>query len=78
MDSTRKNKTSLVPKSIICDVCKKTFKRKFNLKVHKRIHTGVKPYKCEDCDKSFTQKGVLKRHMLVHSGKKKLSMSCLS
>ena len=56
-------------KNVSCDVCKKTFKTKTYLKVHKRIHSGETPYKCEVCDKSFHQKGSLKTHMLIQSGK---------
>ena len=63
---------SLNVKSIICDVCKKSFKCKSQLIVHKRIHSGQKPYNCEVCDKSFSQKNSVKRHMLVHSGKKEI------
>ena len=32
-----------------CDVCKKSFKYKSRLTIHKRIHSEVKPYKCEMC-----------------------------
>ena len=69
-DSFGQNKSNMVLKSIICDVCKNVFKNKYDLKIHKRIHTEEKPYKCEECDKNFTQKYDLNRHMLVHSGKK--------
>ncbi|CDQ84565.1 unnamed protein product [Oncorhynchus mykiss] len=31
-----------------------------NLKIHMRIHSGVKPYHCSHCVKSFTQLGSLK------------------
>lgn len=36
--------------------------------VHKRLHSGVKPYKCEDCGRHFRQWGDLKYHsMSIHS-----------
>ena len=41
---------------ISCDVCKKNYKSKTYLSVHKKIHSNDKPYKCEDCDKSFLKK----------------------
>ena len=56
--------------SLNCEVCKKSYISKSQLKVHKRFHTGEGPYKCEICDKNFTVKSKLTRHMLVHIGKK--------
>ena len=68
MDDFGKLTRKMVGKSTSCGVCKKNFKRKYYLDVHKRIHTGEKPFKCDVCDKSFTQKHHLTRHMLVHTG----------
>ena len=56
--------------SFVCKVCKKSFKLKSKLKIHKTIHSGERSYKCEICSKSFIQRGHLTVHMLVHSGKK--------
>ncbi|KAJ8930970.1 hypothetical protein NQ314_016184 [Rhamnusium bicolor] len=59
-----------------CDVCSKMFTTKYFLKktqkiayrqrvsylVHRRIHTGVMPYKCTACDKSFRYKVSQRSH----------------
>ena len=64
------NSCNLTIKKIVCDVCKKSFKYKSHLTVHKRIHSGERPHKCDVCDRGFIQKVHLKQHMSVHSGKK--------
>ncbi|XP_022242404.1 B-cell lymphoma/leukemia 11A-like [Limulus polyphemus] len=49
-----------------CEYCGKVFKNCSNLTVHKRSHTGEKPYKCTMCDYACAQSSKLTRHMKTH------------
>ena len=50
--------------------CNKRYKRKFELKEHKRIHCSDKPFECEECNQRFKLKSHLKAHKLIHSNVK--------
>ncbi|XP_051946239.1 B-cell lymphoma/leukemia 11A-like isoform X2 [Xyrauchen texanus] len=64
---TQQSNTPMKTKS--CEFCGKTFKFQSNLIVHRRSHTGEKPYKCHLCDHACTQASKLKRHMKTHMNK---------
>nr|NP_001123325.1 zinc finger protein ZF(C2H2)-80 [Ciona intestinalis]FAA00113.1 TPA: zinc finger protein [Ciona intestinalis] len=49
-----------------CQYCGKVFKNTSNLTVHRRMHTGERPYKCRLCDYACAQSSKLTRHMRTH------------
>ncbi len=53
-------------RSDTCEYCGKIFKNCSNLTVHRRSHTGERPYKCGLCNYACAQSSKLTRHMKTH------------
>ena len=50
-----------------CEFCGKVFRNGSNLTVHRRSHTGERPYRCTFCPYACAQSSKLTRHMKTHS-----------
>ena len=59
-----------------CEFCGKIFKNTSNLTVHRRSHTGEKPYTCSCCPYSCAQSSKLTRHMKTHASRGKDALQC--
>ncbi|XP_077345654.1 uncharacterized protein LOC143989412 [Lithobates pipiens] len=59
-----------------CSECWKSFHFKSHLNVHKRSHTGEKPYSCPECEKCFSKKSHLTTHQRSHTGERPFPCPC--
>ena len=48
-----------------CKTCGKLFKDPSALKIHEKIHSGIKPHACNDCSKAFLTNAQLKIHQVT-------------
>ncbi|KFM63772.1 RE1-silencing transcription factor, partial [Stegodyphus mimosarum] len=65
LNSTLRNKY-FPTKCYPCFECNYSTTRVDNLRRHKLVHTGDRPFKCTFCTKSFTQRTHLKKHIKTH------------
>ncbi|KAJ8019511.1 hypothetical protein HOLleu_41140 [Holothuria leucospilota] len=61
-----------------CNLCSKTFTRRYNMKIHVQKHFGHFPHRCIICGNGFTKGSALSKHMLKHGVKRsaKLRPQC--
>ncbi|ESP02718.1 hypothetical protein LOTGIDRAFT_224662 [Lottia gigantea] len=50
-----------------CEYCNKPYKKRCDLEIHVRTHTGERPYTCEVCGKAFRDVGTLRMHVRTHN-----------
>lgn len=55
-------------KRYYCDICGKGLLTKVILKIHRRSHTGEKPFDCSYCGRAFSCKKNLSVHIRLHTG----------
>lgn len=55
-------------RSFECEICKKFYKTKRDLKLHLMVHSSQRPHKCGMCSKTFLSTSKLKQHLNIHSG----------
>jgi len=53
-----------------CSECGKTFYSNQALQMHRRSHSGAKPFECSVCGNRFTTAGSLTVHNRIHTGEK--------
>lgn len=52
-----------------CEICRKAFADKSNLRAHLQTHSTEKPHKCQKCNKAFALKSYLYKHEESACGK---------
>ncbi|KAI9155796.1 C2H2 finger domain transcription factor sebA [Paramyrothecium foliicola] len=65
--SHKQSPTEYPPRTFICDLCSRRFKRQGHLKRHHLSrHTQEKPFECEECGNRFSRKDNLVQHAKTH------------
>ncbi|GFY39368.1 hypothetical protein TNIN_300691 [Trichonephila inaurata madagascariensis] len=69
-DRDRHMNTHPGEKSILCDICKRTFNDTSKLTRHMLTHSGKKIHQCNLCEKTFSKKYNLDTHKRTHTREK--------
>ncbi|XP_034566878.1 zinc finger protein 287-like [Notolabrus celidotus] len=57
-------------KTYFCDICGQTFANEHCVRLHERIHAGIRDFVCQECGKTFHRREHLIVHVRTHSGEK--------
>ncbi|KAF4091768.1 hypothetical protein AMELA_G00040620 [Ameiurus melas] len=68
-DTERRQSGGRKKKEEACEYCGKRFRNSSNLTVHRRSHTGERPYRCGLCSYACAQSSKLTRHMKTHGAR---------
>ncbi|XP_028279251.1 zinc finger protein 79-like isoform X2 [Parambassis ranga] len=63
---------------VSCEVCGKKFPNTSQYRLHRKSHTGEKPFHCDICGKSYRSKELLRDHRYTHTGEKPYRCSLCS
>lgn len=64
-----KDQGEITSKASQCEICGKILSCHSNLVLHKRCHSGEKPFACDLCEKRFARTEHLNIHRRIHTGK---------
>lgn len=59
---------------IKCEFCGRPFNHASAYIIHRRVHTGEKPFSCQVCGKAFAQLSNLRSHTKIHNAPKILTL----
>ncbi|XP_060777270.1 zinc finger protein 184 [Neoarius graeffei] len=59
---------------IKCEFCGRPFNHESAYIIHRRVHTGEKPFSCQVCGKAFAQLSNLRSHTKIHNAPKSLTL----
>ncbi|KAM4728565.1 uncharacterized protein FYW61_011506 [Anableps anableps] len=71
--SKNQSRTDTKNMSLKCDLCGRSLKNKYTLKVHYKTHSGQRPFSCDTCGKGFSVIGNLKVHKKIHTDERPFS-----
>ncbi|ODM88658.1 putative zinc finger protein [Orchesella cincta] len=68
--TTHKKRIHLANKPWPCPECNRSFLNEGDLKIHKRIHSGLGSFTCKFCNKTCRDTFALKEHRRMHTGER--------